>query len=959
MKQFTQRLIISVALLFVTIASLHAQQFNWVKGGGTTEDVAGDGAPDREGTYYMCTDPHGNVYALNLVGRDPLYADTFYSSGVVSPSNVFITSYNCAGQMRWAKLIASDYSQCTPDGIIADSLGHVYVTGHFANMDMHLSIGYDTTIPGPTHQAAGIMQFDTLGHFNWLKYIGDNSLITYVGVRKIIPRTDAANNVHCFTYMKSGVQITPTVTSHYGMYDLVYNPAGTLISHVRIDLDSQWFFNSVVIDQATNKLYVSGQLNQTIYGGFFLDSFFAAAFDASRNLSWMYFCGHGGDNGIGGIVMDQAKHLHFCGSAQSPLTDTTKFWYNGDSVSNIYYPYYAMGIILTTDTNGHALWIKTVESSTSVAALLSITLLPNGKIAAAGRGAGVLTDGTTTIVTTEQVPYMVIVDSTGDLQTLKQIYGDDFYNGANVITSDKVGNIYIGGYVTDSIWAGPPMIPAYHTVGGPSDFFVAKYGVSCSCTAMPAAAFTFTVTGIHTIGATYTGTTAGVDSIVWNFGDGYTGTGMTALHTYTTTSTFHFCVTVYTNCGHDSDCTTIVVPCMGPPVAAFTRTGMHTIGVTYTGTTTALDSVVWTYGDGHRDTGITATHTYTATGIYTLCSIAYNLCGSDTLCRLDTVLCISAPTASFTHTGMDTISVTYTGTIVGIDSVVWRFGDGSHTSGTTALHTYSATGTYHVCVTAYSRCGNDTVCVFDTVVCISAPIAAFTDTGHITLGVNYTGTTIALDSVTWGFGDGAHSIGLTALHTYTAPGIYHVCASAYNPCGSNTFCRYDTIPCIIPPITSFTSTGLHTVGFVYTGTMAGIDSVVWSYGDGHTGAGATITHTYSVSGTYHVCVTVYTPCGLDSSCNSVSIIVPVAVPNKYSIAHIKVYPNPARDQLYITEIEEKTSYRLLSVTGICLQKGSLLQGNDIVSLENIIAGSYILELNGKDGERDVVRVVKN
>ena len=136
MKQFTRRIITSVALLFFTVLSLQAQEFKWVKGGGTAEDVEGDGATDGEGTYYMCTDPHGNVYALNVVGRDPLYADSFYSSGVVSPSNVFITSYNCAGQMRWAKLIASDGNQCTPDGIIADSLGHVYVTGHFGNLGM-------------------------------------------------------------------------------------------------------------------------------------------------------------------------------------------------------------------------------------------------------------------------------------------------------------------------------------------------------------------------------------------------------------------------------------------------------------------------------------------------------------------------------------------------------------------------------------------------------------------------------------------------------------------------------------------------------------------------------------------------------------------------------------------------------------------------------------------------------
>jgi len=955
-----KRILLNSILFLFCFFSANAQQFNWATGGGTAQDFSTDPSNEWEQTKYICTDPNGNIYALSIVGNYPIYADTFYKSSAYGTyPNTIITSYTCNGVMRWAKLIASDDGDCRPTGIVADSLGHIYVSGYFANLGTHLHIGYDTTTPTWTYQSASLIQFDTTGHFNWLRYVGDNSLVTYEGVGYIgdFLTLDAASNAHYFNYMRSGVHITPTVTSIGGTYDLVYNTAGTLVSQVRLDLDSEWELNSAVIDPVTNKLYVSGEINQFIYGGFLTDTFYAAAFDASRNLLWRYFCGHGDDDGLSGVVMDNNKNLIFCGGAQ-PISGPPTFSFNSDSVSASGFE--DISIIMKTDTNGHVKWIKHYDGTLAVNYLSSITLLTNGKTAAVGTYAGLVTNGIVSIVTPPgdgQGPYLVVLDSTGDLQTIKQINGDGFYNGANVITSDKVGNLYVGGYVEDSIWAGTPPIPAYHSVGGNTDFFIMKYGVNCSCTSMPAA--NFTDTGTHTVGATYTGTTAGIDSIVWSFGDGHTATGTSVLHTYTVAGTFQLCVSVYTDCGHDSDCTNIVLPCVGPPVSAFTKTGMHTINATYTGTTTALDSVLWIYGDGHTDTGLTATHTYTAIGTYHICAVAFNPCGNDTVCRYDTVLCVAAPVASFTDTGRHIIGGTYTGTTSGVDSIVWKFGDGTEATGTPVLHTFSAVGTYHVCVIAYSHCGNDTACNYDTVICISAPVAAFTDTGRITIGTTYTGTTTAIDSVVWNFGDGTTSSGISSLHTYTATGIYHICGTAYSPCGSNTACKYDTVFCIVPPTASFTDTGTHhTVGFKYTGSTAGLDSVVWSFGDGHSGTGIAPLHTYTASGTYFVCATIFTPCGIDSACDSVTVTIPTSVSIIQSAGNMKVYPNPVTDELNVSGITEPTHYRVSNVTGECIIQGIFKQTINIISMRKFAPGIYILELNCESGVRNIVKIIK-
>jgi PKD repeat protein len=403
----------------------------------------------------------------------------------------------------------------------------------------------------------------------------------------------------------------------------------------------------------------------------------------------------------------------------------------------------------------------------------------------------------------------------------------------------------------------------------------------------------------------------------------------------------------------------VIILCGSAPTASFTSTGTHTLSVTYTGTTSTVDSTTWNFGDGSPTVkGSTALHTYASIGIYTVCVTAWSMCGNSTACKTVTVTCVSTPVASFTETGITTINTTYTGTTIAIDSIVWNFGDGSPTvKGTTATHSYAAVGSYNICVTAYSLCGSNTFCKVVIIPCIAAPTASFTAAGHISLSTSYTGTSIALDSIVWNFGDGSPTVkGTTAAHTYTAVGTYSVCVTAYNPCGSSTFCMFDTIPCISAPIASFTDTGGKTIGFTYIGTTVGMDSVVWSFGDGATSTGTTVIHTYTATGIYHVCVIIYTPCGADSSCSNVTISS-LAI-NKALTENISVYPNPANDELNITGVQETISYRLLNVTGTCIDHGELYQGSNIVSMQHFVPGIYILEVTGISGKRNNMRVIK-
>jgi hypothetical protein len=257
MKHLTKITFITL-ILICNLFNAQAQNFKWVKGGGAP-------TTSNQHTDFMCTDPNGNVYALSTLGGNaPLIADTFHSSFYYGTNNIIlITSYNCNGQMRWAKPIGSSGGACTPFGIAADSLGHIYVTGQLIHNSgaQTLYIGNDTVITGSLFLTTSLLQFDTAGQFNWIRFVGPNTFAGAVALGSLAdPLTiDNANNAHYFCYIQqSGIPIMTGVTSIYGVYDITYNTSGTMLSAVRLDLDSEWYLHGVIIDPVTNKLYSSG-----------------------------------------------------------------------------------------------------------------------------------------------------------------------------------------------------------------------------------------------------------------------------------------------------------------------------------------------------------------------------------------------------------------------------------------------------------------------------------------------------------------------------------------------------------------------------------------------------------------------------------------------------------------------------------------------------------------------------
>ncbi|QTE28896.1 PKD domain-containing protein [Pengzhenrongella sicca] len=135
----------------------------------------------------------------------------------------------------------------------------------------------------------------------------------------------------------------------------------------------------------------------------------------------------------------------------------------------------------------------------------------------------------------------------------------------------------------------------------------------------------------------------------WDFGDGQSGTGVSATHAYDVGGTYTVTLTV-TDSGGTTNATSQQVVVRAPnvlPVASFTATNTDLTAAFDATSSTDSDGTIptyaWTFGDGSTGTGATTTHTYAAAGTYPVTlTVTDNDGGSD---GADGEVTVTAPTA--------------------------------------------------------------------------------------------------------------------------------------------------------------------------------------------------------------------------------------------------------------------------------------------------------------------------
>jgi len=133
----------------------------------------------------------------------------------------------------------------------------------------------------------------------------------------------------------------------------------------------------------------------------------------------------------------------------------------------------------------------------------------------------------------------------------------------------------------------------------------------------------------------------------------------------------------------------------------------------------------------------------------------------------------------------------------------------------------------------------------------------------------------------WNFGDGATASGLSASHTYAAPGSYMVALTVTNDAGQSATST-QTVTVYAPPSASFSASPATTrpgvaVNFnAASSADAGgtITAYSWSFGDGTTASGPSPSHAYDGPGIYTVTLTVTGSLGLATSTSHAVAVSP-------------------------------------------------------------------------------------
>ena len=390
----------------------------------------------------------------------------------------------------------------------------------------------------------------------------------------------------------------------------------------------------------------------------------------------------------------------------------------------------------------------------------------------------------------------------------------------------------------------------------------------------------------------------------WSFGDGSSSSTISPVHVYTSAGTYsvkHYFYRTGTSgtaplCIDSAEkqvvLTVPVTVCDLHAKFSFERDSTQPNTIKFTNLSTPVNDIKvtkWSFGDGSYSYDFNTSHTYAASGSYTVCLSILNSTNTATACIRDTCINIQVQVPppylcninpDFTwrtdSTNINKIYFTNTSTpITANTTVIWFFGDSTSSTSMNPDHIYAHPGTYNVCV----RVSLSTSCykyMCKTVEIKQAPILCniqpnFTwRIDSVNKGKLYFTSTTVLSNTSakfsWSFGDGTSSTSMNPDHTFTQSGTYTVCLRVYaSSICSRDICKTVEVKlpelCNIQPDFTWKADSANTKKLYFTNTTvltSNAAKFVWNFGDGTTTSDSQNPyHIYDHTGTYTVCLTIY------------------------------------------------------------------------------------------------------
>ncbi len=291
-------------------------------------------------------------------------------------------------------------------------------------------------------------------------------------------------------------------------------------------------------------------------------------------------------------------------------------------------------------------------------------------------------------------------------------------------------------------------------------------------------------------------------------------------------------------------------------------------------------------GDANEDsTNQNPSHSFSSGGTYTVTLMVTDNVGATDTVSKDIVI-NKSPSASFSYSPGDpdpeeTVDITDQSSDPDgkISSYSWDFGDGSTSTDQNPSHSYSSSNTYTVTLTVTDDDGATSTTSQNILVNMPPTVSFSISPGDPNPGetVDFTDQSSDLDgtisSYSWDFGDGSTSTNQNPSHSYSSSGFYTVTLTITDDDGTtNALSQTVEVSANTSPKADFTfSPQFPLVGeTVYfsdqsTDSVGTISSYSWDFGDGSTGSGSRVSHSYGSDGSYTVTLTVTDDDGVSSS----------------------------------------------------------------------------------------------
>ena len=591
-----------VILCIIISISLTAQTqtWQWVKAGGSSSDNLA--VKPAECKIAGC-DAHGNVYAVGGVNGPNMVFDTFSSMGAYSANNVQISyllfSYDCAGNMRWAKQIGDNEGDSQIFGVVTDLNGNTYFTAQLwygANGGtVKLYLGDTVLVPSNIlpQPYLCIIKYDSLGKLVWFKNFEVDTVYTsHTGQSYAYGlRLGSSGNLWMACYLDSNYAISPSLrTTMKGKYN-------------------------VEVDPFTGNILGGYYTSNKSFG----DSYhYDASYELDENENY-YECGTlVGDFGAGGDTLLLAGHTYI---PNTSATYTMPFIYSLDKHGNFRYIInnrsYTVGgfktckydyqtqrlisswgldsmVVFGSDTfrfNINQFYGGQDRSPGLFAINTSGNILWGKYITYTNAYLGFLFGQTPTALYIDHTPNKgLIIYNNIDTLFNKDTSSSAYYHSKLISRIDKNGNliathtahlgvtgnltgnnwmaygaidwrgnVYLGGTITN--FFATPTDSVVNTDINSGNFLIAKLGISDCLCPTPGVQFTHIAKGdtVYFFGNSINHS----DSIHWRLGDGTFIRTDTFIHVYAHDSTYTVTAIAYSGCGLDSITKQITVRSVG------------------------------------------------------------------------------------------------------------------------------------------------------------------------------------------------------------------------------------------------------------------------------------------------------------------------------------------------------------------------------------------------------------